>query len=199
MEGGRCSVVVNAAGKIDSVEITNGGSNYTFGSVGLSDVGLTNPSGSTDAGFNVIIPPQDGHGADIYRELGANRVLIYSRLENDTSNPDFITGNQFSRVGLCRDPLAFGSENKLTLQKASAVYALKLTGAGSTTTTFTADSEVTQEIGIGSTAVGRVINYDANTGVLKYWQDRRLAISTDGTAPTSVSYTHLTLPTINWV
>ena len=182
--GGRCSVVVNAAGKIDSVEITNGGSNYTFGSVGLSDVGLTNPSGSTDAGFNVIIPPQNGHGADIYRELGANRVLIYSRLENDTSNPDFITGNQFSRVGLCRDPLAFGSENKLTLQKASAVYALKLTGAGSTTTTFTADSEVTQEIGIGSTAVGRVINYDANTGVLKYWQDRRLAISTDGTAPT---------------
>ena len=33
--GGRCSVVVNAAGKIDSVEVTNGGSNYTFGSVGL--------------------------------------------------------------------------------------------------------------------------------------------------------------------
>ena len=115
--GGRCSVVVNAAGKIDSVEVTNGGSNYTFGSVGLSDVGLTNPSGSTDANFNVIIPPQDGHGADIYRELGANRVLIYSRLENDESNPDFITGNQFSRVGLCRDPLAFGSDNKLTFQK----------------------------------------------------------------------------------
>ena len=181
--GGRCSVTVNAAGKIDSVEITNGGSNYTFGTVGLNDVGLTNPSGSTDAAFNVIVPPQDGHGADIYRELGANRVLIYSRLENDTSNPDFITGNQFSRVGLCRDPLAFGSDNKLTLSKASAVYALKLTGAGSTTTTFTADSEVTQEIGIGSTAVGRVINYDATTGVLKYWQDRRLAISTDGTAP----------------
>ena len=149
----------------------------------MSDVGLTNPSGSTDANFNVIIPPQDGHGADIYRELGANRVLIYSRLENDESNPDFITGNQFSRVGLCRDPLAFGSDNKLTLSKASAVYALKLIGAGSTTTTFTADSEVTQEIGIGSTAVGRVINYDATTGVLKYWQDRRLAISTDGTAP----------------
>ena len=98
--GGRCSVVVNAAGKIDSVEITNGGSNYTFGTVGLNDVGLTNPSGSTDAAFNVIIPPQDGHGADVYRELGANRVLIYSRLENDTSNPDFIVGNQFARVGL---------------------------------------------------------------------------------------------------
>ena len=83
--GGRCSVVVNAAGKMDSVEITNGGSNYTFGTVDLNAVGLTNPSGSTDAAFNVIIPPQGGHGADVYRELGANRVLIYSRLENDLS------------------------------------------------------------------------------------------------------------------
>ena len=64
----------------------------------------------------------------MYRELGANRVLIYSRLENDTSNPDFIVGNQFARVGVCRDPLAFGSDNNLTLQKASAVYGLKLTG-----------------------------------------------------------------------
>ena len=145
---------------------------------------MNNPEGSTDAAFNVIIPPQNGHGADIYRELGANRVLIYSRLENDSSNPDFIVGNQFSRVGLCRDPLAFGSDNKLTLQKASAVYAIKLIGAGSTTTSFTADSEITQTVGVGSTAVGRVINWDATTGVLKYWQDRRLAISTDGSIPT---------------
>ena len=146
---------------------------------------LTNPSGSTDANFNVIIPPQDGHGADIYRELGANRVLIYSRLENDESNPDFIVQEtNFLVLDFVEILLAFGSDNKLTLSKASAVYALKLIGAGSTTTTFTADSEVTQEIGIGSTAVGRVINYDATTGVLKYWQDRRLAISTDGTAPT---------------
>ena len=187
--GGRCSVTVNAAGKIDSVEITNGGSGYTFGTVGLSDIGLSNPDGSTDAAFNVIVPPQDGHGADIYRELGANRVLIYSRLENDTSNPDFIIGNQFARVGLCRDPLAFGSDNKLTLSKASAVYALKLTGAGSTTTTFTTDKIVTQEIGIGSTAVGRVINYDATTGVLKYWQDRSISgFNSDGTSNTSSQY-----------
>ncbi len=147
---------------------------------------MTNPSVSTDAAFNVIIQPQNGHGADIYRELGANRVLIYSRLENDSSNPDFIVGNQFSRVGLCRDPLAFGSDNKLALQKASAVYAVKLIGAGSTTTSFTADDYVRQTVGVGSTAVGRVINWDATTGVLKYWQDRRTSgFNTDGTADTT--------------
>ena len=114
----KLSVVVNAAGKIDSVEVTNGGSNYTFGTVDLGAVGLTNASGSTDAEFNVIIPPQDGHGADVYRELGASRVLIYSRLENDVTNPDFITGNQFARLGLVRDPYSFGSTNKLTISKA---------------------------------------------------------------------------------
>ena len=188
-DGGRCSVVVNAAGKIDSVEITNGGSEYTFGTVDLSAVGLTNPSGSTDAAFNVIIPPQDGHGADIYREMGAYRVLVYSRLENDATNPDFITGNQFARVGLVRDPFSFGSSDKLTLSKASATYALKLTGAGSTTASFAADATITQTIGIGSTAVGRVISWDSNTGVLKYWQDKTLAgFNTDGTSNTSPTY-----------
>ena len=45
--------------------------------------------------FDVIIPPNGGHGADIYRELGAHNVLSYARFENDTQNPDFITGNQF--------------------------------------------------------------------------------------------------------
>ena len=45
------------------------------------------------------------------------------------------------------------------------------------------DGNITQTIGVGSTAVGRVVSYDQTTGVLKYWQDRRLAISTDGTAP----------------
>ena len=188
-DGATCSVVVNAAGKINSVEVTDGGSNYTFGTVNLSRVGLANPSGSTDAAFNVIIPPQGGHGADVYRELGANRVLIYSRLENDITNPDFITGNQFARIGIVKDPYAYGSTNKLTLSRASAVYALKLTGAGSTNTSFTPDNFVTQKIGIGSTAVGRVVNWDSTTGVLKYWQDRRVAgFNTDGTADTSPDY-----------
>ena len=188
-EGATCSVVVNAAGKINSVEVTNGGSDYSFGSVDLNAVGLTNPSGSTDAAFNVIIPPQGGHGADVYRELGANRVLIYSRLENDVTNPDFITGNQFARIGIVKNPDSFGSSNRLTLARASATYALKLIGAGSTQTSFSADDQVTQTIGIGSTAVGRTISWDSTTGVLKYWQDRRLAgFNTDGTVNTNPEY-----------
>ena len=48
--------------------------------------------------------PQGGHGADIYRELGAYNVLLYTRIENDQSNPDFISGNQVARVGIIENP-----------------------------------------------------------------------------------------------
>ena len=61
------------------------------------------------------------------------------------------------------------------LDKASALYALRLTGVGYSSASFTADSHITQTVGTGITAVGRVVNYDQNTGVLKYWQDRTLA------------------------
>ena len=55
--------------------------------------------------------------------------------------------------------------------------------------TFEADSYVTQTIATGSTAVGRVINYDQTTGVLKYWQDRSVAgFNTVGTAQTLPTY-----------
>ena len=48
---------------------------------------------------------------------------------------------------------------------------------------------VTQTIGVGSTAVGKVISYDDTTGVLKYWQDRTMAgFKTDGTQNTDPTY-----------
>jgi len=44
-------------------------------------------------------------------------------------------------------------------------------------------------VATGTTAVGRVVNYDSNTGVLKYWQDRTVAgFNTVGTAQTTPSY-----------
>jgi len=69
------------------------------------------------------------------------------------------------------------------------VYALKLTGAGASTATFTADDFVTQTVGLGSTAVGRVISYDQTTQVLKYWQDRNTAgFNTNGTQNNDPEY-----------
>jgi len=185
--GAEATVVINNDSKVESVTISKGGSGYTYGTVDLVSGNV--PTGSTSPIFNVIIPPHGGHGADIYRELGAYNVLVYSRIENDTENPDFITGNQIARVGIVENPQSFGSSTTLTLDKASAAYAVKLTGIGYSTATFTADSTVTQTIGVGSTAVGRVISYDQNTGVLKYWQDKSLVgFNTDGSLKTNPTY-----------
>lgn len=178
--GAEATIIVNSESKVDSITISNGGSGYTFGTVDLETGGV--PTGATRPTFDVIIPPKGGHGADIYRELGAFNVLVYSRIENDIQNPDFITGNQVARIGLVQNPEAFGTNSILDVDKASSAYAIKLTGAAYSTTTFNPDSRIFQTIGTGVTAVGRVISYNQNTGVLKYWQDRTLVgFNTDGT------------------
>jgi len=171
--GAEATVVINSASKVESVTVSKGGAGYSFGTLDVIAGGV--PAGSTAPVFDVIIPPEGGHGADIYRELGAKNALVYSRIENDTENPDFITGNEFARVGIVQNPKSYGTSSNLELDKASAVYALKLVGAGASTATFTADNFITQTISAGSTAEGRVISYDQTTQVLKYWQDRNIA------------------------
>jgi hypothetical protein len=184
--GAECTIIINNDAEVDSVTISSQGSGYTYGNVDLVSGGV--PTGSTIPVFNVIISPQGGHGYDIYRELGAYNVLLYSRIENDVENPDFITGNQIARIGIVKNPQASGG-SLLSLDKASSLSALRLTGAGYSAATFTTDSYITQTVGTGATAVGRVINYDQNTGVLKYWQDRTSAgFTTAGIGITNPTY-----------
>ena len=183
--GAEATIVINNQRKVDSILISKGGSGYTYGSVDFKAIGLT---ADTDPEFDVIIPPKGGHGFDVYRELGASSVLLYTRIENNNENPDFITGNQISRFGVVENPTKYNSTDLLESNTVSAVYALKLKSPDSNpdenyykTVTIEADSYVTQTIGTASTAVGRVISYDKNTGVLKYWQDKRnVGFNTDG-------------------
>lgn len=184
--GAECTIVVNNDSKVETITVSSQGSGYTYGNVDLLAGGV--PTGTTRPTFDVIISPKGGHGADVYRELGAYNVLLYSRIENDIQNPDFITGNQIARVGIVENPKV-SSGTLLTSDKASAVYALKLTGVGYSSATFTADSYVKQTVATGTTAVGKVVSYDQTTGVLKYWQDRTLAgFNTVGTAVTNPTY-----------
>jgi len=185
--GAKATVVINNDSTVESITVSVGGSGYTYGTVDL--VGGNIPTGTTAPTFDVIIPPKGGHGADIYRELGAYNVLVFSRIENDSENPDFVTGNKIARVGIVENPQAYNSISLLDIDKASAVYALKLAGDGFDTTTFIPNSRFTQTIGAGVTAVGRVVSYDQNTGVLKYWQDKSLVgFNTDGSQNSSPTY-----------
>ena len=184
--GGECTIVINNDQKVDTVTVSSQGQDYTYGNIDLESGGV--PTGTTRPTFNVIQSPPGGHGADIYKELGAYNVLLYSRIENDIENPDFITGNQVARVGVVENPKAT-SGSLLSADKATALSALRLTGTGYSTAAFDGDSFITQTISSGSTAVGRVVSYDTNTGVLKFWQDRTMAgFNTVGTAQTNPTY-----------
>ena len=159
-------------GKPSSVQVTNGGSGYSFATLDLDSV-VT----GAGASFSVIIPPPGGHGADVYRELGSNKVLIYSRIENaDITNPDFPTGNQFARIGIVKDPEVFNSPGTLlTSPSASGLFGLRLAGAATTTISVQVDGQITQTVSAGTTAIGKIVGYDQITKTLQYWQDRSLA------------------------
>ena len=185
--GAECTITTTNDQQVDTIVISKQGSGYSYGSVDLEAGSV--PTGSTRPLFDVIIPPQGGHGSNIYRELGAYNVLLYSRIENDNENPDFITGNDIARVGVVCNPQQYDSTSLLSSDKASALRALRLAGTGYSSATFTADSYVTQTIATGSTAIGRVVNYDQTTGVLKYWQDRTTAgFNTVGAGVTDPQY-----------
>jgi hypothetical protein len=182
--GAECTITINNDQQVESITVSNQGSGYTYGNVDLVSGNV--PTGSIRPTFNVIIPPKGGHGADIYRELGSYNVLLYSRIENDIQNPDFITGNQIARIGIVENPNSYGSSQILNLDKASAAYAIRLTGIGYDSAVFSPDSLITQTVGTGITAAGKVISYDQVTGVLKYWQDRTISgFNTVGTAQTN--------------
>ena len=173
--GGKVTITTDSFGKVENVYITDGGQGYTYGTIQFfpGAPGLTNlgNNSSAFATFDVIIPPKGGHGYDIYRELGAYRVLVYSRYETLESNPDIISGNDFARVGIIKNPTILGSNTEiLNTSLVSGLNALKFSGAGTTATTYAVDSTITQTISTGTTAIGFVASWDNITGVLKYYQ-----------------------------
>ena len=163
-EGGKVVVdVVN--GKVTNAVVSAGGKGYTYGMVDLGAIG--NTSASTKANLIPIIPPSKGHGSDIYKELGSDRVLVFARFDTSTTN-DFPVNTSFSQIGILKNPTSIGSTSTFTDPTFSSVGALKFT---TTTGTPTIGNSVTQVV-TGGTAKGFVAAYDVDTKVLKFVQDR---------------------------
>jgi hypothetical protein len=187
--GGEATIVIDNDSKVESITVSKGGENYTYGTVDLQSGNV--PLGTVTPTFDVIIPPKGGHGHDIYSELGAYHVLLYTRIENDETNPDFVTGNKISRIGIIENPTSYNSSSILINERASALHAIKLKGEPGTllTASFESNSFVYQTIGVGQTAVGRVVSYDQETGVLKLWQDRTfVGFRTDGSRTNNIPF-----------
>ena len=163
--GGKVLVDV-ISGKITNTTVSSGGKGYSYGIV---DLGSINSSATGSfAKLIPIIPPSKGHGYDIYRELGTDKVLIYARFDDSTR--DFPIDTKFAQVGIIKNPTSIGSTSIMTDYQFSSLYSIKFS---STSGTPTVGEVITQNVSNGK-ARGYVASYDAETKVLKYIQDRSL-------------------------
>ena len=168
--GGRVSIETNSSGEIINTIVTSGGKGYTYGIV---DLGPIQSSGniSNPAKLIPIIPPSRGHGFDLYKELGADKVMIYSRF--DDSSRDFPTNTKFCQIGILKNPTNFVGIETFSGPQFSGLYAIKFNDDTVNNIPPTIGNKITQVVSEG-TAVGYVASYDTDTKVLKYFKDRSL-------------------------
>ena len=167
--GARVFIDVDDAGKIEKTTVTAGGSGYTYAVVDLGPL-QTSDTYTTPARLIPIIPPSNGHGYDIYRELGADKVLAYNRFDGSTK--DFPLDCKFAQIGIIKNPTKFISTESYTASTFSGLYSLKINlsdGSGAPTV----GEKITQTV-TGGVAQGYVASYDSETGILKYFKDRSL-------------------------
>ena len=173
-EGGKAIVKV-VDGIVTSVDVISGGYGYTYGILDLSSL---NKASVSDSNFSFaklipIIPPSKGHGYDLYKELGADKVLIYSRF--DDSSKDFPTDTHFAQVGVVKNPNLYNSTDICKLGEYSSLSSIILTSTANVPTSSTVvGAAITQTQSNGDIAKGYIASYDSETKVLKYWQDRSL-------------------------
>lgn len=177
-DGGKVTITTNSSGQVDNILVTTGGSSYTKGTIELSPGSPGVPNTLTTVAdkaiFDVIIPPKGGHGKDIHRELGAHRVLVYSRYETTENNPDVFVGNSFATIGIIKNPDILGNTNS---NYVSGLGGIKLDSSASG---IAVDTVITQSVGVGSTAVGYIGSWDQDTKILKYYQSVGMAKSEYG-------------------
>ena len=159
-------------GKITNTVVTTGGKGYTYAMVDLGKINSSAAVAGTTAHLIPIIPPSKGHGYDVYKELGTDKVLVYARF--DGNDKDFPTDTTFAQVTILKNPTAVGTSNTFTENNFNNLNALKFSSVA--TGTPKVGEKIVQTIA-GGKALGYVASYDEETKVLKYFQDRSLFLN----------------------
>ena len=162
--GGKVIIDTDSNGKIIKTVVSSGGQGYTYGMVDLGTLGTP----STRAKLIPIIPPSRGHGFDLYKELGTDKLLVYARFDDSTK--DFPTDTKFSQISIIKNPTSIGSTSTFTANQFSSVNAIKVI---SPTGTPVIGEKIEQSV-TGGSALGYIVSYDTDTNVVKYYQDRSL-------------------------
>lgn len=174
--------------QLSRIDVVSGGSGYKYGKVDISSSSVwystltgSNLSGqvsidannnATNGAIDVIISPQGGHGSDPILELGGKRVMINTRLEYAEGSGDFVTDNDFRRIGLLVDPKLRGTSTFATSSTLSALNGIKIKTPGGN---YQVDEEITQTYtvsGVTYVAKGTVVSWtpyvNSSTGVIDY-------------------------------
>ena len=176
--GGIVKFTTDGSGSITSAVMEAAGTGYTYGSAILetgkvfTDAGLTSAASSFTgkASIEVVVSPTGGHGSDAENELFSKRVMTNVRLTYDEGSGDFPVDNDFRRIGIIQDPFDFGTTNFASASTLRGTAVLKINGA---TSNYTVDEDIFQSV-TGGTAYGKVVSWDATTGILKYYQSPEL-------------------------
>ena len=83
---------------VNTVTITNPGTNYTYGFVNIVDSGT-----GINANAKPLIPPPGGHGSDPMRELGGSYIIINPRIIRNEDGQLPVT-NEFRQIAILQDP-----------------------------------------------------------------------------------------------
>ena len=195
-------LTTDASGQVSAAAITTRGRNYTYATVDLSAgatyyASVTNlragtpsstlpASGYTAPSIEIVIPPQNGHGNDVEKELGAKRVMLNTRLiygNRSTAadkTTDFYVDQDFRRIGVIKDPTN-PAGTALTSDTASGTFAAIIdTSSGSGI--YAKDEVISQSYTVTRgtqsltvNAKGRVVDYyeyntSGNLAILRYNQ-----------------------------
>ena len=154
-----------ASGVITEVNVVDGGHDYTFANVTISDPLHT--SGNT-ANLSVVISPQYGHGYDPARELGASFEMISVDFQGNvdgvlpTGNNPAGSTDDFRQICLIRNPRLNASNTTST----GATYLMCTKVYIQNRTQFTLDANVLVSEGGSTIFTAKVVFHDVTNSIL---------------------------------
>lgn len=159
-------------GVITDINILNGGNNYTTATITLNDPLQTQGIG-TDADLRVVISPQNGHGSDPIREIGASSQMISVDFDGDVGGLFKVQNDgtdDIRQICLLKDP-KFASNSQYTQTSVIPMYTLIFVSNPTQPDGFIHDSTVFVPAESSTSFedavfTGKVVHYDAGSNIL---------------------------------
>lgn len=120
-DGSGCTAeaVLSDGGSIEKIIVTNPGIGYTKATVEITGSGTF----ITQAFARAIVSPPAGHGRNAIRELAARNLTIATSIAAD-KNQGFEVLNDYTQVGLLKNPQQFSTTLFATSSRGSACYSV---------------------------------------------------------------------------